>query len=422
MNSNKIYLSSLFGLAIVAALVLISAGRTIATGPVNIAYIDVGQGDAILLRDPGGFDVLIDGGRPAAGPTVVAFLKENQVYELEVMIVTHPDADHVGGLINVLNDNEIVVGQVLYNGYQGTTVTWSNFATAVADNGLEMEPAQYPQTYSWGEMSAYVLNPVSGLGNPEPNSASVVVLVQHGANRFLFTGDIDSTVEATVVARGTPVAAEVLKVGHHGSASSSSAEFLAAVGMAESVIQVGEGNTYGHPRQETLDRLLAAGARIWRTDLHGTVYVTSEGAVYTIVGSKGMPVALVYLPVVGRGVGEDPEPGPTPAPVGDVRIVDIFYDGVQGPAEPDEYVEIQNFDSGPVQLAGWTLRDNANITFTFPAFVMAPGQVCRVYTNEDHPEWCGFSYGRGSAIWNNGGDCGFLRDGANNLVDEYCYP
>ena len=93
--------------------------RIIATGPVNIAYIDVGQGDSILLRDPGGFDVLIDGGRTSAGPTVVAFLKEQGVDTLEVMIVTHPDADHVGGLIHVLNDNEIVMGSVLYNGYDG---------------------------------------------------------------------------------------------------------------------------------------------------------------------------------------------------------------------------------------------------------------------------------------------------------------
>jgi hypothetical protein len=85
-------------------------------------------------------------------------------------------------------------------------------------------------------------------------------------------------------------------------------------------------------------------------------------------------------------------------------------------------VEIRNEGSNPIQLAGWTLRDEAEHVFTFPSFEMLPGQVCRVYTNEDHPEWCGFNYRfTGSAIWNNGGDCGYLRDEETELVDQYCY-
>lgn len=111
---------------------------------------------------------------------------------------------------------------------------------------------------------------------------------------------------------------------------------------------------------------------------------------------------------------------PAPAPSGDVRITDIFYDG-SGPNEPDEYVQIMNFDDRPIQLQDWTLRDEANHVFTFPAFLIQPGQPCRVYTNENHPTWCGFNYGSGSAIWNNSGDCGYLRDGGNQLIDTYCY-
>jgi phosphatidylserine/phosphatidylglycerophosphate/cardiolipin synthase-like enzyme len=112
----------------------------------------------------------------------------------------------------------------------------------------------------------------------------------------------------------------------------------------------------------------------------------------------------------------------TPPPAGSVVITDIFYDGVKGSAEPDEYVEIRNSGNAAVQLQGWTLMDEAEHTFVFPAFLMQPGQTCRVYTNEDHPEWCGFSYGRGSAIWNNDGDCAYLRDSGGVLVDSYCYP
>lgn len=113
-------------------------------------------------------------------------------------------------------------------------------------------------------------------------------------------------------------------------------------------------------------------------------------------------------------------PTRTPNPSGDVKIISIFANG-SGDNEPNEYVAIRNDDNHAIQLQGWTLRDIADHVFTFPSFVMAPDQVCRVYTNEYHPEWCGFSYGSNSAIWNNSGDCGYLRDSTNTLMDDYCY-
>lgn len=101
-------------------------------------------------------------------------------------------------------------------------------------------------------------------------------------------------------------------------------------------------------------------------------------------------------------------------------IVYIFYDGT-GSREPDEYVVIRNDDTRSIQLAGWTLRDIANHVYTFPNFVIQPGQTCRVYTNEYHPEWCGFNYENGWAIWNNSGDCAYLRNSAGAEIDSYCY-
>lgn len=111
---------------------------------------------------------------------------------------------------------------------------------------------------------------------------------------------------------------------------------------------------------------------------------------------------------------------PGPQPTGNITIVSIHFDGT-GSSEPDEYVVIRNDDNHGVQLQNWTLRDNANHVFTFPSYVMQPGETCRVYTNENHPEWCGFNYGSSSAIWNNGGDCAFLRNAGNALVDQFCY-
>jgi hypothetical protein len=114
-------------------------------------------------------------------------------------------------------------------------------------------------------------------------------------------------------------------------------------------------------------------------------------------------------------------PTPQPHNTGNIQITSIFYDGVKGPEEPDEYVEIQNKEGFPIQLNNWTLRDVQNHVFTFPSFVIQPGQVCRIYTNEQHPEWCGFNYHNSVAIWNNGGDCGYLWDLNGTHIDDYCY-
>ena len=115
-----------------------------------------------------------------------------------------------------------------------------------------------------------------------------------------------------------------------------------------------------------------------------------------------------------------PTPTLPPLITGHIEIITIYYAG-DGTTEPDEYVEITNYDSRAIQIGGWTLRNNARNVYTFPAFVMQSGQTCRVYTNETHPEWCGFSYGSGTGIWNNDGDCAFLRNSASELIDKYCY-
>jgi competence protein ComEC len=439
--------SIIFLLATLLAVLLTMVAILSSTAAANtqVSFINVGQGDSALLQDPNGFDVLIDGGKQSAGPTVVAYIRQQGVDDIDVMVVTHADSDHAGGLIDVLNANDIPVQQVLYSGYAGDTNTWYTFATAVANEGLPLTSAQYPQEYDWGSMKAYVLNPVPGLGNPETNNASVVLRVDYGSVRFLFPADVDSTVESAVVARGTPVAAQVLKVGHHGSQYSSSDLFLNAIQPDDAIISVGV-NSYGHPSSETIARLQVAGARIWRTDQNGTILIISDGTTYTLQAE--FPTAtgsVVYLPLIIRSTPVPATPTPTatgaptviPTPTatasptatptqevvttGNVIVVSVFYDGA-GSTEPDEYVEIRNDDSRSIQLTNWTLRDNGNHVFTFPTFTITSGQTCRVYTNQAHPESCGFNYSSGSAIWNNSGDCAYLRNSVGTDIDSYCYP
>ncbi len=339
-----------------------------------------------------------------------------------------PNSDHIGGLIDVLEADDIPVEQVLYNGYPGTTDTWNNFVAAATAEGLTLVATNYSDVHFWGDITAYILNPLPGLSNPEQNDASVVVLIDHANIEIMLTGDIGDGVELQVASRGVPYwtgpdcCADVLKVGHHGSQYATSASFLATVQPDDAVISVGD-NSYGHPTTETLDRLAAAGVTVWRTDEQGTILTISDGIGYTITNL----INEIFLPLIIKQATPTPTPTATIQPTnggpetptatntpslpdntGDVVIIDIFVDGA-GSSEPDEYVEIRNDDTSSIQLQGWTLRDEANHVFTFPSFVMAPDQVCRVYTNENHPTWCSFNYGSGSAIWNNSGDCAYLR-------------
>jgi competence protein ComEC len=388
----------------------------------QVDYIDVGQGDSTLLQAPDGTDILIDGGPRSAGPTVVAHLQNEGVDDIEVLVLTHADADHVGGLISVLQ-SAIPVESVIYNGQDHATLTYQEFLTETQKRGLTPTPAQAGQTYTWGPLDVSVLNPQATL-DAEQNENSVVLLVVYEETRFLFAGDISSETEQVLLdsVTGTltlryQLPADVLKVAHHGSQYSSSAAFLEAVGAEVAVISVGADNPYGYPAQETLERLQAAGAQVFRTDQEGTVVITTDGQTYEVIAVD----YLVFLPLIVRQVPPAAAPTPEPATTGDINIIDIFYDGVQGHQEPDEYVEIRNDDVQAIQLSGWTLRDEANHVFTFPSHVMQPGQVCRIYTNEDHPGWCGFSYGSGSAIWNNSGDCAYLNDSQAQEVDQFCY-
>lgn len=440
------------------------------TSIVEASFIDVGQGDSALIRDPNDITILIDGGKTSAGPTVVAYLHEQGVDHIDYMIASHADSDHIGGLIDVLN-SDIHVQQVYYNGYSGDTATWYTFETAVAVEGDTLTPLQFPAELNWGSTTAYILNPIPGQTNPDSNDVCVVFRLDYGNTRFLFTGDIDSNIEATIIARATPIAAQILKVSHHGSAYSTSNEFLAAAQPQDAIISVGP-NSYGHPSPDTIARLQAAGANIYRTDELGTILVYSDGVTYSVNVplATGAPGSPIYLPFIIYQFVPTPTPTQTPTPTptievptntpepstaiptqtttptstptstsqaaptstftptptsgpvnsGNVDITTIFYDGT-GSQEPDEYVQIVNNDTRSIQLQNWTLRDDGNHVYTFPSYVMQPGQTCRVYTNQNHPEYCGFNYGSGSAIWNNSGDCAYLRDAASNQIDQYCY-
>ena len=285
-------------LALLGYMFVISENSSAATGEtLQVSFINVGKGDAILIHDSSGFDVLIDGGKPLGGPKVLKYLREQGVEDIDVMIATHAHIDHIGGLKEILHDKDLPVHQVLYSGYPGDTPIWDEFEEAVQDRGLTLTAAQYPMTYTWGTTTAYVLNPVSDLEKTTQNDKSVVILLDHADIEFIFTGDISASVEAAILSRYTSLEAEILKVAHHGSEYGSSATFLAALSPLEAVITVGA-NPSGYPHEDTLNRLQAAGARIWRTDQSGTIVVSSDGMSHLVNGLMPLRYRLYLTPIV----------------------------------------------------------------------------------------------------------------------------
>jgi beta-lactamase superfamily II metal-dependent hydrolase len=262
-------------------------------GLIKLTFIDVGQGDSILIQNNSDFEILVDGGRKSAGENVLAYLRENGVDELEVMIATHADSDHIGGLIKVIEAKDILIGSVYYNGYPGDTHTWAEFSEAVAAAGLSLIPAQFPQTYSWGEINFEVLNPLSDLVEPEQNDVSIVLTVGYEQINALLTADIDADVESMLLSRSSDLEAEVLKIPHHGSKLSSSTLFLEEVNPDEAIISVGS-NQYGHPAPEIISRLMNLGANVWRTDYLGTDQMISDDYKYSMIPR------LSYLPLLFR--------------------------------------------------------------------------------------------------------------------------
>ncbi len=377
----------------------------------TITFIDVGQGDSALLQDPNGYTVLIDGGKTTAGPTVVNFIRSQGVTKIDVLLETHPDSDHLGGLLDVLAMTDVPVLSVVYNGYPGTTQLWTDFTTAVAAEGLALTTLQYPQITTWGSMQVQVVNPAGGLVSPDTNAACLVVKVGTGSIQTLFACDLDSAQESVILTRPLNLNSDILKVAHHGSDLSSSTAFLNAVTPSVAVISVGD-NSYGHPGAATLARLDTVGAAVWRTDLDGNITILTDGTRYTVNAPFNILDQKVFLPLVTNNTG-------TVLP-GNVVITNIFYDGVLV-NEPDEFVEIQNQGGSSVQLQNWTLRDIAAHIYTFPSFSISPGQTCRVYTNITDFATCGFTYNSGTSIWNNSGDCAYLKDSTGVAVDEYCY-
>jgi len=394
---------------------------TATTQVLKVYYIDVGQGDSILI-DYGQTEMLIDGGDRSPG--VVSDIRPYIDGALEAIVATHPHADHIGGLIAVLQQFE--VKEIWHNGDSSTSNTYAEFMSAVQNEGAIINVGKRGDQIIVGDLSFTILHPANTSGTT--NNNSLVLVLSFGDVDFLFTGDAEQEAEFEMLASSVvPVPdVDILKVGHHGSNTASSQDFISATKPEVAIYMAGEGNSYGHPHQETLITLDDIGAEIYGTDVHGTIIVTTNGQTYDL--QLEIPDSPIKPSTVTPAPTPTPSPTPTPTPTPstttNVKITKIYYDGQVPRVESDEYVEIKNLGSEPVDLAGWKLVDidEGYPTFTFPSYNLEPGEIIRVYTNEIHQEYGGFSFGYGKAVWNNSSpDTAVLYDAQGQEVSRKSY-
>jgi len=253
------------------------AGVTTENGVLTVRFLDVGQGDAIHVITPDGYELLIDGG-PSAG-VLREFAKGRSFFDtyIDIVVATHPDTDHVAGLVDILKRYE--VGMVLETAVEHDAVAARAFKDAVDTVGVHRILAQAGQTIQLGASTTVrILSPYGDTSNLENNAASIVTQIVYGDIEFMLTGDVPSGIEEYLVsAYGELLESEVLKLGHHGSKTSSSEIFLKQVQPLYAVVSAGVGNRYGHPHPDVVTRVKQTGSRLLSTAEQGSVIFETDG-------------------------------------------------------------------------------------------------------------------------------------------------
>lgn len=278
---SKIFVNLLIPAAVILAFASIFSLNTpdrqvdSVEGIVELHFIDVGQGDCMLANLPDNKTMLIDAGAGGQGDTVLGYLKRHKISKIDFLIATHPHEDHIGGMDGVVQ--RLDIGEIHMPKVSSNTKAFENLLTAVKNKGLKVKTAK----------AGVVLHDENGLkiefvapngdSYDEINNYSAVTKITYKNTSFLLTGDAEAVSENEIQGGKYNIRADVLKIGHHGSATSSSDGFLKAVSPKVAVISVGEGNSYNHPAPKTIKALEALGIDIYRTDEVGTIIVRSDG-------------------------------------------------------------------------------------------------------------------------------------------------
>ncbi len=243
----------------------------------EVHYIDVGQGDSSLIICDGE-TMLIDAGENGHEIDVLNYLRTHGIEKLDYIVASHQHSDHIGGLPEVLDEigTDNLIMPRLTKEQTPTNSTYTAFLKSVQNSGAKVIASKVGATYTLGSASFEILGPVTDDAE-DINNMSVMVKLTYGENTFLFTGDAEKEEEREIIATGADLDCDVLKVGHHGSGTSSCTDFLDAVTPEICVIQVGADNDYGHPHENIVERLMKYADDVYRNDLCGDIVVTSDG-------------------------------------------------------------------------------------------------------------------------------------------------
>ncbi len=246
----------------------------------NVMVIDVGQGDSILVTMETGETMLIDAGESSEVSSIKEELDERGITQIDILIATHPHADHIGGMTQIIESYEI--GSIYMPDMQSDSKTYKKLRSAIDARGIPLIEAFAGLTFQLGSAECMIVSPDED-ADKDANNESVVLLLDYLDTEFLFTGDMEEWAEDTVLENGYPVDADVLKVAHHGSSTGTSEAFLSAVSPDYAVISCGKDNKYGHPHDETLALFEKYDIGPLRTDLSGDILFVSDGRSLRIV-------------------------------------------------------------------------------------------------------------------------------------------
>ena len=252
-------------------------------GEVLFHFIDVGQGDAILVTTSDG-NMLIDTSESKAREELDAYLKSVGVEEIKYLVLTHPDADHIGNADFIIQNYKIE--NIIMTDYVATSKTYERLLDAIEQSTASVIQAEAGFQFKIGALSNTVIAPNEDYD--DPNEMSIVIKSTYGETSVMLTGDAEKKSEADTLKKWSAATfkCDILKVGHHGSDSSTTVEFLNAVDPEIAVISCGEGNKYGHPHDEIVDRLTAKGVKIYRTDIDGDIIFKTDGETFTLVDTE----------------------------------------------------------------------------------------------------------------------------------------
>ena len=435
-----------------------SAGSGIGnvSGTLEVHFINVGQSVSTLIVSPEGETMLIDSGDfTDDGEYVLQYLQAHDIDRIDHFVVSHNDADHIGGNAAIIKYYETEadgIGAIYDPGIASGTQTYAEYLDAVEQYDITLYETRAGDQIQFAGVDVQVMGP------PEPyiegearNENSMVLKLTHGETSFLFTGDAEDDQEAQLVETyGPQLRATIMKAGHHGSSSSTSGEILDTVQPKAVIISSAYESRYGHPTGEMLGRLIERSIPAYWTATHGDIVLRSDGQRVTVATQRQAPTDAANV----RN-GDAIEPGTA----GGVQARDTFggdgtvssdtgtetpvmADGGTDPATPqlrlaevnadaagddrenlnDEYVVFRNDGESTLDLSGWTVSDEAGQSYTVPEGVtLAPGATITLHTGSGTDTDTDLYWGSGSPIWNNGGDTVTvtMADGTEVLAEGY---